>query len=304
LAGDADIVHIHGLWEEPQHVAAGTARRLDVPYVFTPHGMLDPWSLRQSKWVKRLYMLLRLRKDLNRAAAIHYTTPIERNLAGVLNLKPPAIVEPNGLDMSEFNDLPPRGRFRAPFSIASDRPIVLFLSRIHPKKGLDLLVPAFARGNLADALLVIAGPDDAGYRGEVERMIADNALTGRVLFTGMLKGAARIEALVDADLFALPSYQENFGIAVAESLACGTPVVISDQVNIHPEITAAGVGGVVPLDADRLAGELHRWMTDTPLRQSAVERARPLVRERYDWNQIARRWREHYSRLIGQAAGH
>jgi glycosyltransferase involved in cell wall biosynthesis len=301
-AAGADVIHVHALWEEAQHLAAVIARRRRVPYVLAPHGMLDPWSLRQSKWVKRLYMFWRLRYDLNRAAAIHFTTTIERDLAAAtLRLAPASIVEPNGLDFSEFDPPPARGRFRASHAIAPDRPVVLFLSRIHPKKGLDLLVPALARSGLADALLVIAGPDESGYRPEVERLIAQHALGDRVLFTGMLKGAARVEAFVDADLFALPSYQENFGIAVAEALACGTPVVISDQVNIHPEITAAGVGGVVPLDVERLAAELRRWMTDISLRQTAAARAPGFVRERYDWNQIARRWAGHYAKLVERA---
>ena len=119
----------------------------------------------------------------------------------------------------------------------------------------------------------------------------------RVIFTGMLRGRERVEALVDADLFVLPSYQENFGIAVIESLAAGTPVVISDQVNICNEIRAAGVGGVVPTQVEPLAPEIARWMSDERLRSDASRRAIPFVRERYDWNQIARRWVEHYETL-------
>ena len=293
---DADVVHIHALWEEIQYQAAVAARRSNVPYVITPHGMLDPWSLNQSKWKKRLYMLWRLRRNLDHAAAIHYTTPIERDGAARLELKPPTIVEPNGLDMSEFDQLPPRGALRARHNVPADRPIVLFLSRLHHKKGLDLLIPALARANLPDALLVIAGPDDSNYKPQVEKLLADHGLTDRALFTGMLRGRDRLEAFVDADLFCLPSYQENFGIAVAEALACGTPVLISDQVNIHPEISQAGVGGVVPLNVDLLAAELHRWMTDTPLRQRAIQNA-CFVRERYDWTNIAGRWREHYQNV-------
>jgi glycosyltransferase involved in cell wall biosynthesis len=296
LAG-ADIVHIHALWEEAQHLAALTARRANKPYIITPHGMLDPWSLRQSKWKKRLYLLWRLRRHLDAAAAIHYTTPIERDLAAPLRLKPSAIVEPNGLDFAEFENLPPRGALRAKHNIPPDRPLILFLSRIHHKKGLDLLVPAFARANLPGAILVIAGPDNDGYQSEVQKLAAGHRVADRLRFTGMLKGRDRIEAFVDADLFTLPSYQENFGIVVAEALACGTPVVISDQVNIHPEISAAGVGGVAPLDIDPLAAELHRWTTDPVVRQRATQNARPFVRDRYDWQNIAKRWRNHYQSL-------
>jgi glycosyltransferase involved in cell wall biosynthesis len=297
---EADVVHIHGVWEEPQHVAAVAAREAGKPYVFTPHGMLDPWSLSKGRWRKRLYMLWRLRKDLNSAAGIHYTTSIERDRAqGGLKLKAPAIVEPNGLDLSEFERLPGRGAFRAKHSISGERAVVLFLSRLHPKKGLDLLIPAFSKSGLSEALLVIAGPGDAEYRARVEKMVADRGLGERVLFTGMLEGAARVEAFVDADLFVLPSYQENFGIAVAEALACGTPVVISDQVNIWPEVSSAGVGSVVPLEVGRLAEEMVRWMGNAGMRDLAKSKARGFVWERYDWARIARGWGEHYGRLSG-----
>jgi glycosyltransferase involved in cell wall biosynthesis len=147
-------------------------------------------------------------------------------------------------------------------------------------------------------LLVIAGPDVDNCRPTIESLMTEHAVSAdRVLFTGMLRGRARVEALVDADLFVLPSYQENFGIAVVESLAAGTPVVISDQVNICNEIRDAGVGGVVPTQVELLAREIARWMNDDQLRAEASRRAVPFVRERYDWNQIARRWVGHYESL-------
>src|SRR5687768_2010235 len=113
----------------------------------------------------------------------------------------------------------------------------------------------------------------------------------------MIEGAEKLAALHDADLLAAPSYHENFGLAVIEALACGTPVVISDQVNLHPDIAAAGVGGVVPLDVDALACELDRWIGDQPMRRAAGERARDFARDRYDWDTIAGRWVGHYESL-------
>jgi glycosyltransferase involved in cell wall biosynthesis len=296
-----DVVHIHGLWEEIQHQAARQSRRLRTPHLFSPHGMLDPWSLGQGRWRKRLYLALRLRRDLQRAAAIHYTSDLERDLAGPLKLRPPAIVEPNGVALAEFQHLPPRGTFRARWPQIGDRPVVMFLGRLHYKKGFDLLIPALAAASQEGAppqtLLVIAGPDEDGYRATIERMIDRAGVRDRVIFTGMLQGRERIEALVDADLFVLPSYQENFGIVVVEALAAGCPVVISDQVNIHPAVRAAGVGGVVPMQVEPLAGELARWLRDKSLRSQASSRAGRFVREHYDWNLIARRWIDHYSAL-------
>jgi glycosyltransferase involved in cell wall biosynthesis len=118
-----------------------------------------------------------------------------------------------------------------------------------------------------------------------------------VLVVGPQYGADRVAVLADADVFALPSYSENFGVAVVEALAVGRPVIISDQVNIHAEISAARVGAVIPLDVDRLAGELRRWLGDEQLRRDAAGRARPFVWGTYDWDQIARHWAGHYARL-------
>jgi glycosyltransferase involved in cell wall biosynthesis len=260
--------------------------------------MLDPWSLAQGALKKKLYIALRLRRNLNRAAAIHFTTTTERDLVmGPLRLKAPAVVEPNGLDLSEFDSLPPRGTFRARFPQIGQRRAVIFLGRLHHKKGLDLLIPAFARGAPAAAILVLAGPDDDGYQRKVEQMVEENDVAGRVVFTGMLRGRERVEALVDADLFVLPSYQENFGIAVIEALAAGCPVVISDQVNIHNEITAARVGAVVPTEVGALSMEIASWLNDAKLREDVGRRGPAFVRERYDWNRIARDWVTIYERL-------
>ncbi len=293
----ADILHIHAIWEEVHHRAARVCQSQRRPYLIAPHGMLDPWCLRQSGTKKRLYLAWRLRRNLNRAAALHFTAETERKLTEPLRLTSRAIVEPNGLDMAEFAALPPRGLLRQRFPQLGDRRLVLFLSRIHPKKGLDLLIPAFARCGVKDAVLVLAGPAEAGYQVELQAMIHAEGLQDRVVFTGMLHGRQRLEALVDAEVFVLPSYQENFGIVVAEALACAVPVIISDQVNICDEVRAAGVGVVTPTQVAPLAETIGQWMNDEPRRRAAAALARPFVENRYDWLQIARRWAEHYRRL-------
>lgn len=295
----ADVVHVHALWEEVLHQACRAAQRHSIPYLITPHGMLDPWSLAQSKWKKRLYMLWRLGRNLRRAAALHFATEAERDMTAGLNLPTPVIVEPNGLDLSEFENLPPPGAFRSRYPQLGTRPYVVYLGRLHAGKGLELLVPAFAQAQARDAMLVLVGPDSRGFQAQVQGMVAKHGLQDRVVFTGLLRGAERVAALAEATLFALPSFHENFGIAVAEALAAGTPVIISDQVCIHREISAAGVGGVVGLNVEALAHELSRWLSDSPLRQTAAARARAFVWQRYDWNRIAGQWARHYQRLCG-----
>jgi glycosyltransferase involved in cell wall biosynthesis len=300
LIAQADVVHIHGVWEEIQHQAARLARKQGKPYIFTPHGMLDPWSLSQGAKKKQWYLKLRLKKDLDRAAAVHFTDDTERDLVAPLQVKSPTLVERLIIDLSDFQPAPPRGLFRAKFAQQlGDRPFVLFMSRIHHKKGLDVLVPAFARSAAShDAMLVIAGPDIGGYQAAVQQMARDAGIADRVLFPGMIYGADRAAALADAHLFALTSYQENFGVVVIESLAVGTPVIISDQVNIHRQITDARVGEVLPTDVDRVADALSRWLNDRDGRHIASLRAREFVAKNFDRVAQARRWIEQYKSLL------
>jgi glycosyltransferase involved in cell wall biosynthesis len=299
IIADADVVHAHGVWEEIQHRAAALARKRHVPYVVSPHGMLDPFNLKQKRLKKRLYLLLRLRRTLRHAAAIHFTDEVERDLAAPVTSGPPAIVEPIGIDLTEFADVPPRGTFRSRYPAIGERPVVLFLGRLHPKKAPDLLVEAFAQAQTSGAILVLAGPDSDGYRAELESLVRQRGLTERTVFTGMLRGAERVAALAEADVFALFSHQENFGVAVVEALACGTPVLISDQVNIHRKITTADVGAVARVDLSEMAALLTKWLNDPALRRAASERARPFVAANYDAQRIAARWAEHYAALAG-----
>ncbi|MDW8262550.1 MAG: glycosyltransferase [Phycisphaerales bacterium] len=325
LAQASDVVHVHGMWEDSQHRAAVESRRAGRPYVWTPHGMLDPWSLRQSRWKKRLMLALRCRRDLNHAAALHFTTDVERDLVAALQLRPTPIVESLGLDFSEFDSLPAPGEFRAQFPQIGNRRIVLFMSRVHYKKGLNLLIPAFAKAAAPDDVLVIAGPIAEGYLPELQRLIeaadaelaragdegsgagpapargrAGLPLRDRVIFTGMLHGRQRLAPLVDATVFVLPSYQENFGLAVAEAVAAGCPTIISDQVNIWKELSAAGAAGVVPTDESRLTEMLRLWLNDESIRSAHSAAGKAFARRRYDWQEIARRWLGHYQALVGR----
>jgi glycosyltransferase involved in cell wall biosynthesis len=166
----SDVVHIHALWNAEQYHAARYARAARKPHIFRTCGMLAPWSLRQSRWKKWLYYQLRLRKRLNQASAIHFTSEQERASTEALNLQAKSIVEPNGVSLAEFAQLPSQGDFRQTHAAIESRPLVLFLGRVHPKKGLDLLVQALARLQHADALLAIAGPDEKRHAAEIRNL--------------------------------------------------------------------------------------------------------------------------------------
>ena len=158
--------------------------------------------------------------------------------------KPPGVVIPLGISWNEFESLPPRDALRRQYPQIGNRSILVFLGRIHPGKGVEYLVPALAQTQ-TKPVLVIVGPDSNGFRSTIEAMVDQAGVKDRVIFTGMLKGPDRVEALAGADLFALPSDHENFGMSVIESLAAGTPVIISNKVALCSEVINGKVGSVV-----------------------------------------------------------
>lgn len=298
---DSDVVHVHALWESVNHLSAVVARRLGKPYVWTPHGMLDAWNMRRSTLVKHACLAAYLRRDLNAAASLNAATDFEARQTRRLNLRPPLFVLGFGLDDAFLNADIPRGRFRARHGIDADRPMVLFLGRIQRGKGLETLVPALAKMK-TPATLVIAGPDEGGYRAGIERLIDAHHVAGRVHFVGMIGGAEKLEALTDADVLAAPSAHENFGISVAEAIALGTGVVVSDQVGLADVITAHALGQVAPLTVNATAAALDAALDAGAAPGSALDsprraRARHYARTAFAWPTIARQWIAHYQSL-------
>ena len=204
---------------------------------------------------------------------------------------------PLGLDMDEYQPLPPRGGFRAAHPEIGDRPIVLFLGRLNFKKGLDVLARAFAGAARAcDAHLVVAGPDD-GMGAKVGAWVDSFGLRGRTTFTGMVAGADKLALLADADLFVLPSYSENFGIAVIEAMACGVPVAISDRVNLWREVAGADAGWVTPPRAEPFQAALVEALSNLGEAREKGARGRRLVTDRFQWSRIAAALEQAYASL-------
>jgi glycosyltransferase involved in cell wall biosynthesis len=288
---EADIIHIHALYEEIQHQAALHARQFHKLYLIRPCGMLDPWSLAQSKWKKKLYFAWRLRKDLERASAMHFTTATERDLARKLQLGAKELVVPNGIRVEDFA-LTGENLFLKKHPQLASKTLVVYLGRLLPTKGLDLLISAFKEANVQNSALVIAGPGEPAYIEELQKLAGAEAV-----FTGLIEGREKIGLLHAAALFVLPSHHENFGNAVFEALACGTPVLISDQVQVEKEIAAAGVGAVFPLEKVALVNSLREWIECPERRKQAQSRIDPFLHD-YSWKQIAARWRDHYDQLL------
>jgi len=299
VVGQADVCHLHGIWEPLLLLVAQAARRLHRPYVVAPHGMLDPWSLRQKKWKKRLALVLGVRAMLNQASLIHVLNIDEQRLLAPLKLTSASAIIPNGMFLEELNPPPDPWLFRAQFG---RRPYVLFLSRLHYKKGLDVLVDAFAA--LSDRYpntdLVIAGPDD-GMLSAVQRQAQARELSHRVHLVGPLYGAMKWSALAGAACFCLPSRQEGFSVAILEALACGVPVVISDQCHF-PEVSDVGAGFITPVQADAVAAAIGNVVEVAVRQKSMGEAGRRLVEERFTWSRVAELCLTHYKRLVTTSA--
>jgi len=294
----ADVVHLHSLYLFHDWAAGSLCIRNGVPYIVRPHGTLDPVIHRRRRLRKTMIDLWFQDRVLAHAAAIHYTSAEEMRLAQPHARGAPGVVVPLGLDLADYAELPPRGAFRARHPEIGTRPIVLFLGRLNFKKGLNLLVPAFARllAGGSDAHLVIAGPD-GGMLAKLEGWIGAAGLGQRTTLTGMLTGRDKLAALADADLFVLPSWSENFGIAVVEAMACELPVLVSDRVNIWREVAADGGGRIEPPDVARFAAAMAELLAD-PARLAAMGKmAKTSVARRWSWEGVAVELESLYTRL-------
>lgn len=264
-----DAIIVHGIWQFHSLAAAWAVFRKGTPLFVFPHGMLDPWFQHTypAKHVKkRIYWMLFERWVFRRANAVLFTCQTELELARkpFLDRKLPLRVNGFGIE-SVPGDKACGQLFRDTFPELRDKRVLLFLSRIHEKKGCDLLIGAFAKvaPQHPDVRLVIAGPGDPSLVNRLKRQALDLQVDRNIVWTGMLSGELKWAALRAAELFVLPSHQENFGIAVVESLASGTPVLITNRVNIWQEIVESGGGWVCADTEEGVADALQRWCADT-----------------------------------------
>ncbi|MDO9533587.1 MAG: glycosyltransferase [Deltaproteobacteria bacterium] len=301
-----ELVHIHSLYLFHGLVAGHYCRRFGVPYLLRPHGTLDPFIHRRHRGRKRVMEHLFEHKNISGAAALHFTTAEELELAAPFTFGTPGVVVPLGMDLDEFAELPEPGSFRRQHPEIGEKSIILFFGRINFKKGLDILAKAFGvvARRRQDVHLVIAGPDNDGWGARVRTWLAEAGVLDRATFTGMLLGPDRLAVLRDASLFVLPSYSENFGLAVIEAMAVGLPVIISDQVNIWPEVETGGAGRVIPCEATALADQILELLADPDAAAGMGQKGRALVQDRYQWPRIATQLAEAYVRIIDEHRRH
>ncbi len=286
-----DVVHIHAVFSHPCLAAARACRRSEVPYIVRPLGSLDPWSMRQKPHRKKLMWHMSVGRMLSEAAAVHYTTREEQRLAEASLGLTQGVVIPLGIEMGMTEDATSAESFRRNHPSLDSNPYILTLSRLHPKKNMELLLEAFLalvkKSEFETWRLVIAGDGETEYIASLKRLTQVLGGDGKVLFTGWLGGAQKAAALREAALLALTSRQENFGLCVVEALACGVPVVVSDRVNLATEIENAGAGWVTTLEKTNLERVLAEALYDEGERRRRGLAGLDLVERQFSWSKVA-----------------
>ena len=286
-----EIVHDHGLWLPTNHAAAQAARRLGAPLVATTRGMLEPWARRQGRIKKALAWRAYQRRNLEGAAVLHATAESEAQSIRDAGLRVPVAVVPNGVVVPPDVLLPTRT------SGAPRR--ALFLSRVHPKKGLPMLLDAWAAVQPGGWELVIVGPDDVGHRADLEAQAQRLGLP-EVSFQGTVADEAKWDLYRSADLFVLPTYSENFGVVVAEALAAGVPVVTTIGAP-WADLETHACGWWVAPETRSIAEALRAATAASDAERAAMgARGRALVARAYGWPGIAARMAEVYDWVLGR----
>lgn len=278
---DIDFIALHSLYSFPVLTGYLLARWFHKPYAIWLHGVLAPIQRQISPVKKKIYGWLIARAILNNASVIVYTSQGEREETRCLHLKSPSVVIPHGFDAQEFGNLPSRGEFRTRHLAGHSGPLVLFLSRINQKKGLDVLARAFALvlQRLPNARLAIVGSGDPPqFEDQVMSWIKESGITDYVVLPGLLVGEEKMQVFADADVFVLPSHAENFGFAVFEAMASRIPVVISDTLDYAKEIETHQAGISVPRDPQAFADAIVRVLTDRNLHQKLEQNGLNLAR--------------------------
>jgi glycosyltransferase involved in cell wall biosynthesis len=301
----ADIVHIHTLWNPINTLVRWACTSQKRPYVLMPHGMLDPYALSVKRWRKALYLWALERQNIASAIRLIYTTPEEARLAATQMSLPHGVVVPLGADAPDGNSDELASQFLERFPQARGRRPLLFLGRLHIKKGLDRILtalPAVAR-TFPDVLLTVVGDGSSKYQRELCRTIVAENLDSNVLMTGRLEGTLKWGAYACAELFLLPSRQENFAITVAEAMQMGVPLIISNKVNTWPYVNEAGAGLILDENGIEagLEGSIISLMKDTGRRKVMGTHGREYARRILTWAQSTTSLMKCYDEVLANA---
>lgn len=290
MISDFDLVHVQGLWDPKLHKVIKTCRRAKIPYVISPRGMLDPWALSVKKWKKWLAMLVYQRRDLKFASAFHVTAALEQKSVRAQGLRQPCIIAPNGVDFPmELPKVKARGE--------GEQRTAIFLSRLHPGKGLLLLAEAWARVKPQGWTMRIVGPDSYGHKAEVLAKLSELGICDQWQFVDMVDDVRKWREYAAADLLVHPSVSENFGITIAEGLAAGLPVICTDGTP-WAEIAERKCGWYIKANSvDDLAIALREATNSTELAVMG-SRGRKLVEDHYTWSAVCDKIVRGYEKVL------
>jgi len=295
-----DVLHLHGLWMYPSVACLVWGRRTGRPYIVCPQGMLDPWALRNSAWKKRLAAWAYENANLRGAACLHAVSEAEAQSIRAYGLRNPIAVVPNGVDL-------PCQQVSKPAPWEADLPdgakVLLYLGRLHPKKGLPNLLRAWGlsgRGRESgEWRLVIAGWDQGGHEAELRLLTEELGITETVVFAGPQFGEDKAASFRRATAFVLPSFSEGLPVAVLEAWAHGLPVVMTPQCNLPEGFAAGAAVQVDPEPASIAAGLRELFRMSDAERHAIGERGRRLVEERFSWPKIAQQMKAVYEWVLG-----
>lgn len=294
---DYDLVHIHAAFSYASTATMSLARLQHVPYVVTLHGLLCGWSMRQSRRKKQFYLSIAERSNLNHARALHFTSTYEQQESASLQLKAPAMMIPFGLEVPPL--IPnARSRLHQWLEIPPDEPVILFMSRLHPVKGLDYLIPALGQVANQRFHFIIAGSGSPEYEAEIQQLLSKAQLQARTHCVGFVQGEPKDLLLQGADLLVQTSKLESFGIAVLEALASGTPVLVTPAVAIASLVKQQQLGYVAELDITSIANTLAYFLDHSMKSNTTAKHVREFVENGYTWEKVARQLVEMYQKIL------
>jgi glycosyltransferase involved in cell wall biosynthesis len=283
-----DLVHVHAIFSYASTIAMAIARIKKVPYINRPLGQLCTWSLQQSKLRKQIYLKLIEHSNLLHSQALHFTAQQELEEFNLLKLNIPSFILPHGVQIP-FPIPNAQERVRKLLQIPDHFPVLLFMSRIHPKKGLEYLIAALGKLKEYDFAFVIAGSGEPDYISQIQDLLVTHGISDRTHLVGFVESETKNLYLQGADLFALTSHSENFGIATIESLASGTPVLITDGVAIAPMVKEQSIGYVTKLEINAIASTIQDFFEYPHIATQKGERAQQYIAEHYAWTKIAQK---------------
>lgn len=290
-----DLVQIQSLWNPEYHLMAKICRKMNIPYIITPRGMLEPWSMKQKKWKKNLAMLLYQRFDLNHAACIYTTSDMEAQHIRDLNIKAPCSVIPNGIEINRY----PCRDF-----IKKVKKQVLFLSRIHVKKGIEILINAWERivNDYSDWSLLIVGNGEQSYIDSLKMMINEKNLSNYISIIPPVFGVDKIELYQSSALFVLPSYSENFGMVIAEALSSGVPVITTNNTPwemLNGDAYNNRLGWCIDLSVENLERSLREALSmDFSNLYNMGQQGSAFVKKSLDYKVVADKAKQLYAWLL------